>query len=91
MPLFEPYRPQLHDGEHPSLVGDLSIRTALPSDLAELAVIEAAREGGAPAEYAAKLEKLLARSAAGMALVLAAQHGPTLGGDRQDHAFHSAP
>ena len=51
MPLFEPYRPQLQDGERPPVVEDLLIRTALPSDVAELAGIEAAREGGEPAAH----------------------------------------
>ena len=33
MPLFEPYRPQINDGERPPVVEDLLIRKALPSDV----------------------------------------------------------
>ena len=80
MPLFEPYRPELTDGERPPAVETLLIRKALPSDVAELARIEAAREGGDAVQHAEKLEKLLAGSAAGNARVLAAQHGPSLVG-----------
>ena len=67
------------------------IRTALPSDVAELAGIEAAREGGEPAAHAAKLEKLLASSAAGKARVLAAQHGPRLVGIAKITRFTPPP
>jgi ribosomal protein S18 acetylase RimI-like enzyme len=80
VPLFEPYRPQLNDGERPPAIDSVLIRAALPSDVAELATIEAAREGGDVGEHAAKLEKLLASSATGNARVLAAQHGPSLVG-----------
>ena len=92
MPLFEPYRPELDDGEHPPPVAaDLLIRTALPSDVAALAGIEAAREGGEPAAHAAKLEKLLASSAAGQARVLAAQHGSRLVGIAKITRFTPPP
>ena len=46
MPLFEPYRPHLDAGEHPPVVGNLSIRTALPSDVMELASIDLHRQLG---------------------------------------------
>ena len=59
--------------------------------MAELAGIEAAREGGEPAAHAAKLEKLLASSAAGKALVLAAQHGPSLVGIAKITRFTPPP
>ena len=77
MPLFEPYRPQLNDGERPPVAEDLLIRKALPSDVAELAGIEAAREGGEPAAHAAKLEKLLASCAAGRAAPSSRNRWPT--------------
>jgi len=89
MPRFEPYRPELQ--EHPPIVEGLAIRAATTADVAELAAIEAAREGGEPAEYAAKLEKLLAGSAVGKARVLAAQHGPRLVGIAKITRFTPPP
>ena len=91
MPLFEPYRPQLEDGERPPVAEDLLIRTALTSDVPELSDIEDAREGGETAAHAAKLEKLLASSAARKARVLAAQHGPRLVGIAKITRFTPPP
>lgn len=73
--LFEPYRERVPDGERPPALADLRIRPAAVADVGELSEIEAAREGGPAAGYAAKIERAIAAAAAGRALVLVA-HGP---------------
>jgi ribosomal protein S18 acetylase RimI-like enzyme len=80
VPLFEPYRPELKDGERRSTSADVVIRAAIADDVADLAALEAERERGDPAEYAAKLEKLIAASAARKTLALTAQHKARLVG-----------
>ena len=53
MPLFERYRPA-DDGEPAPPLREFLIRPAVPADVTELSRIEADREGGEPAEYAAR-------------------------------------
>jgi ribosomal protein S18 acetylase RimI-like enzyme len=80
VPLFAPYRPELKDRERRPTSADVVIRAAIADDVADLAALEAEREGGDPAEYAAKLEKLIAASATRKTLALTAQHKSRLVG-----------
>jgi len=74
--LFEPYRNRLHGEDLPAKLTDLGIRPAVSADVSELSRIEAARDGGDPAEFALRLESTLASTGHGMILV--AQHGESL-------------
>ena len=90
MPLFEPYRPQLDDGEHPSLVGDLSIRTALSSDVMELAGIEAARQGGERGRVRSEAREAARPQRSGYRAGARGAARNALRRNRQSHALHSA-
>ena len=81
MSLFEDYRQRSDNDKRQPALEDLLVRPAVVSDVAELGAIEAAREGGEPAESALRRQKCIASwSATSQGIVLVAEHQDRLVG-----------